>query len=102
MPALIQDRCTRWTREPERSSGILRAGARYSMGHRSWTAPSIGDRAIEISKEPEITKCSLLAWPGRRTTASAPATTTTTTTPPTTVGKTDGRLNHHLNQRCDS
>src|SRR5712664_1807608 len=31
------------------NSGALRAGARCWTGHRSWTAPSIGDRVIETS-----------------------------------------------------
>src|SRR5580692_4694724 len=85
MPALIQDRCTHWIREPERSSGILRAEARYSMGHRLWTAPSFGDRVTEISKEPEITKYSPLVWPA--ITASTP---TITTTPAIMVSHDDG------------
>src|SRR5437879_6015245 len=78
-PVQIPDRCTRSTRQTEISFGTSPAAARYSTGHRSWTAPSIGDRATEISKEPEITKCSPLVWPAIMA-----------TTPTITVGKTDG------------
>src|SRR6266404_2095159 len=58
------------------------------MGHRSWTASSIGDPVIEISHlESETTKFSPLVWPVRRITASTPAIATTRTI---TVGETDG------------
>jgi len=53
----IQGRCTRWTRETGNDPlEFCERRHRYSMGHRSWTAPSIGDRATEISKEPENNK----------------------------------------------
>jgi hypothetical protein len=47
------------------------------MGHRSWTASSIGDPVSGMSLEPEITKSTRSLWPTRRIAESTPTTTTT-------------------------
>src|SRR6266511_4626102 len=65
MRALMQDRCTRWRRALETSSGASTVEAHYSMGHQSWMALSIGDPVTGKSREPQTTKCSRLVCPAR-------------------------------------
>src|SRR5258708_71484 len=62
------------------------------------TAPDMGDRVTEISKEREITKCSPLAWPARRITVRTPALAATRAS---TVGK-SGAFESSLNRPCSS
>jgi len=95
MWALTQDRCTPSTPQLETFSGASRAGARSSMGHLSWTAPSIGDLVTVKSVEPETTKSSPLVWPARKTEAGRII--TEAGTPTITIRSSGGRCHRYVN-----